>query len=123
MIELSSDLGGGKTTFVRSLVKGMGSTDNVASPTFTISREYQAKGLTFYHFDFYRLQDAGLMANELAEVAGDSGSVVAVEWAGIVEDVLPKDRLRIEIIATGENERQFTFTYPEKLSYLLPRNT
>lgn len=123
MIELSSDLGGGKTTFVRSLVKGMGSTDNVASPTFTISREYQAKGLTFYHFDFYRLQDAGLMANELAEVAGDSGSVVAVEWAGIVEDVLPKDRLRIEIIATGENVRQFTFTYPEKLSYLLPRNT
>lgn len=123
MIELASDLGGGKTTFVRSLVKGMGSTDTVASPTFTISREYTAQGLTFYHFDFYRLGDAGLMANELAEVAGDPKSVVAVEWAGIVEDVLPTDRLRIEIVATGETKRQFLFTYPEKLAYLLPRNT
>jgi tRNA threonylcarbamoyladenosine biosynthesis protein TsaE len=123
VIELASDLGGGKTTFVRSLVKGMGSTDNVASPTFTISREYQARGLTFYHFDFYRLPDAGLMANELAEVAGDPKAVVAVEWAGIVEDVLPAGRLRIEIVATGETERQFTFTYPEKLAYLLPRDT
>lgn len=123
MIELVSDLGGGKTTFVRSLVKGMGSTDKVASPTFTISREYSAGDLTLYHFDFYRLHEPGVVANELAEVIDDPQAVVAVEWADIVEDVLPLERLTIRITATGENTREFNFAYPEKLAYLIESNT
>src|SRR5437764_11905760 len=70
-IELVSDLGGGKTTFVRGLAKGMGTSDKVASPSFTISREYKAGDLTMCHFDFYRLSEPGIMASEVAELVSD----------------------------------------------------
>lgn len=123
VIELVSDLGGGKTTFVRGIAKGMGSEDKVASPSFTISREYKAGERTLYHFDFYRLSDPGIVANELAEVVGDPQAVVAVEWADIVEDVLPADKLTIRINATGEFTRELTFTYPEQLQYLIPKES
>ncbi|MBX4191001.1 tRNA (adenosine(37)-N6)-threonylcarbamoyltransferase complex ATPase subunit type 1 TsaE, partial [Candidatus Saccharibacteria bacterium] len=57
VIELRSDLGGGKTTFVRGLAAGAGSKANVTSPTFTLSRLYPAKNFSIHHFDFYRLND------------------------------------------------------------------
>lgn len=122
MIELVSDLGGGKTTFVRGLAHGLGSTDHVSSPTFTLAREYSVKGATFHklvHFDFYRLQDAGLAKHELAEFIDDPENVVVIEWAEVVKDVLPKDRLTITIIATSDNDRNVTFRYPAKLKYLM----
>ena len=122
-IELVSDVGGGKTTFVKGLAKGFGSSDNVASPSFTISREYVAGERTMYHFDFYRLNDPGIVANELAEVVYDEKAVVVVEWADIVEDVLPADRLTITIKSTGDETRVFTVSYPESLAYLIPENT
>jgi len=123
VIELVSDIGGGKTTFVRSLVKGMGSADKVASPTFTIRREYAAQDLKLYHFDFYRLAEPGIMADELVEIIDDPKAVIAIEWAEIVENVLPQNRLTIDIKATGEFEREFTFKYPEKLAYLIEKDT
>lgn len=101
----------------------MGSNDKVSSPSFTISNVYKAGPLTLYHFDFYRLSDPGIVANELAEVVGDPKAVVAVEWASIVENVLPADKLTIHIKTTGEFTREFTFSYPEKLKYLIPENT
>ena len=122
VIELVSDLGGGKTAFVRGLAKGFGSSDAVASPSFTLSREYKAGAKTLYHFDLYRLHDGGVVANELAEVAGDPQAVVAVEWADIVEGVLPAERLTIRITSTGETERTFEFSYPETLAYLIPQD-
>jgi len=100
----------------------MGSTDKVASPSFTLSREYKAGSKTLYHFDFYRLQDAGIVANELAEVAGDPSGVVIVEWADIVEGVLPVNRLTVRIKTLGDTTREFVFMYPEDLSYLVPSN-
>jgi tRNA threonylcarbamoyladenosine biosynthesis protein TsaE len=118
VIELVSDVGGGKTTFVRGLARGLGSPDKVASPTFTISREYRAGDRTLYHFDFYRISEAGIMADELAELLDDPRAIVVVEWADVVEDVLPPDRLTIRIQATGEDERQLVFTVPEKYIYL-----
>jgi len=122
VIELISDVGGGKTTLARSIAKAMGSTDKVASPSFTLSREYKAGSKTLYHFDFYRLQDAGIVANELAEVAGDPSGVVIVEWADIVEGVLPVNRLTVRIKTLGDTTREFVFMYPEDLSYLVPSN-
>jgi tRNA threonylcarbamoyladenosine biosynthesis protein TsaE len=121
VIELVSDLGGGKTTFTRGLVRGAGSTDKVASPTFTISRQYQASGFTIVHFDFYRLGEAGIVGDELAEVIADSGYVTVVEWGDVVHDVLPEQRLRVQIQQTGENERHIVITYPPKLSYLMEK--
>lgn len=122
MIELVSDLGGGKTAFVRGLAKGMGSKDHVASPTFTISREYRADSLTLYHFDFYRLAEPGIMTAELTEFIHDPQAVVAVEWSDIVKHVLPEQRVTVKLILTGDNSRQLQFTYPEALAYLIPKD-
>lgn len=119
VIELVSDLGGGKTTFVRGLARGFGSIAHVSSPTFTISQEYKAGGRTLYHFDFYRLHEAGIMADELAEAAHDPDAVVVVEWGDIVADVLPADRVTVTIRALSETEREFTVSLPADRHYLL----
>ncbi len=63
------------------------------------------------------------MRDELAELLADPKSVVAVEWAQIIEDVLPAQRLTVRIKATGEKSRSLEFTYPEQLKHLLPANT
>ncbi|MDB5175582.1 MAG: hypothetical protein JWM81_440 [Candidatus Saccharibacteria bacterium] len=120
VIELASDLGGGKTTFTKGIVRGAGSNEHVSSPSFTISNEYRAGELTIHHMDFYRLPDAGIMKQELLDVLSDPKSVVIVEWAGIVADVLPEHRLRIAITASSENSRSYDFTASDELSYLLP---
>jgi tRNA threonylcarbamoyladenosine biosynthesis protein TsaE len=119
VIELVSDLGGGKTTFSRGLVRALGSTDTVASPTFTISKVYDAGQLQVHHFDFYRLHEAGIIADELAEVAGDPQTITLVEWADVVKHVLPGDRLTITIAQTPEGYRKLSFSAPASLNYLL----
>lgn len=121
VIELVSDLGGGKTAFVRGLAQGMGSHDQVASPTFTISREYRADTLTLYHFDFYRLHEPGIITAELAEFIADPHAVVAVEWSDIVKHVLPEKRVTVKLTLIGEQSRHLEFTYPSELSYLIPK--
>jgi len=118
VIELRSDLGGGKTTLVRGIARGAGSSDNVASPSFTISREYQADKLAIHHYDFYRLGEAGLMSQELADVLSDPQAVVIVEWAGVVDDVLPEERAVIQITTTGDESRQLEITLPQAYDYL-----
>lgn len=118
-IELVSDLGGGKTTFVRGLARGMGSLDEVASPTFTIRREYRAGKLTLYHFDFYRLSEPGGAAYDLKEVIKKPKNVVVVEWGDVVKNVLPAKKLTINIKAVDQNSRKFKFNAPKTLSYLL----
>jgi len=120
VFELISDLGGGKTTFVRGLAEGFGSNDPVASPSFTISYVYgRSDGKKMYHFDFYRLNDAGIVGNELAEVEGCEDVVTVVEWGDIVHDVLPKQRIIVNISAADDETRKFNFDYPDKFSYLL----
>lgn len=119
VLELVSDLGGGKTTFTRGLVRGTGSTDKVASPTFTLSREYKAPSFTIAHFDFYRLGEAGIMGDELAEILADPAYVIVVEWGDIVHDVLPADRLTVRITLQADGSRTLDFIYPEKLAYLV----
>ena len=114
-----SDLGGGKTTFVRGLARGAGSNDRVASPTFTISRVYETDDKEIHHFDFYRLGEAGLIAEELSEVLNDPKIITVVEWADIVKDVLPRNRLTISIEKTPTDGRIITFRAPESLHYLM----
>jgi tRNA threonylcarbamoyladenosine biosynthesis protein TsaE len=117
-IELVSDLGGGKTTFTRGLVAEIGSPDSVASPTFTISKEYTGGEFHVYHFDFYRLGEAGIISDEIVEIMDDNKAIVVVEWGGVVHDVLPNDRLTVQITPVSENERGITLTCPESLAYL-----
>lgn len=123
VIELVSDLGGGKTAFVRGLAAGLGSRDAVRSPSFTIGNQYRGDKLTLYHFDFYRLHEPGIMREELAEVLANPEAVVAVEWANIIQDVLPAKRLSIHIRAAGPRSREFTFSYPAELAYLVPTDS
>jgi len=119
VIELVSDLGGGKTTFTRGLARGAGSDERVASPTFTISREYKTPKFTVAHFDFYRLGEAGIVGDELTEVVGDKHYVTVVEWGEVVHDVLPAGRLTVRIAQTGDDTRRITFEYPSQLAYLM----
>lgn len=118
-IEFLSDLGGGKTTFVSGLAEGFGSSDPVASPSFTISSVYaRPDKKQIHHFDFYRLSEPGIIKNELTEVEGDPDRVVVVEWGDIIHDSLPKNRVVIKIEAVSETKRKLTITYPKELEYL-----
>lgn len=119
VIELVSDLGGGKTTFMRGLARGAKSTDSVTSPTFTVSKVYQSPGFEIHHFDFYRLPDPGLMIHELEDLVGDPGAVVAVEWADAIQQVLPEGRLTITIESHNESQRNIIFLASPILDYLL----
>ncbi len=118
-IELASDLGGGKTTFARGLLVGLGSNDHVSSPTFTVSKEYKAGTFRILHYDFYRMSDPGHVADMLAEEVLDDKTICIIEWAGSVAEVLPKDRLLITIAkdATNESTRTITLTYTSRTAY------
>lgn len=118
---LSSDLGGGKTTFAKGLAAGFDSKDIVSSPTFTVSQVYDARdGLQIHHFDFYRLQEAGVVGYELEEVIDDPKAVIIIEWGDIVEDVLPPRRVLVTFDRVAENEdrRSITFNVPEEAGHL-----
>ncbi len=107
VIELASDLGGGKTTFVQGLVKALGYEGDVTSPTFTLSQIYKLlNGLEVHHYDLYRLDEGGIVGDELAEDMGDPANITLIEWAGIAQDLLPADRIRIEFTAIDENKRE-----------------
>ena len=123
VIELVSDLGGGKTAFVRGLAQGAESSDDVSSPSFTLTNEYATHNFRIHHYDLYRLREAGIMSQELREVCGDPKNVVIIEWATIVSDVLPAEHVVIHIQTTGDTERTLTATYPEQYKYLFPDNT
>ena len=111
VIELVGDIGAGKTTFTKGLAKGMGIEDDIQSPTFTISRVYDANsGLTLAHYDFYRLEDAGIMNAELHESVNDAKTVTVMEWGGVVAGVLPADTLAITITPSAGDARLLTLT-------------
>lgn len=106
IIELVGDVGAGKTTLTKGIADGLGIEETVQSPSFTISRVYDApNGLRMVHYDFYRLHDAGIMADELRETLHDPTTITIIEWADIVDGVLPADRLTISIISPNETER------------------
>ena len=109
VLELVGDIGAGKTTLTKGIARALGINEPVQSPTFTISRVYDSpKGLRLAHYDFYRLGEAGIMGDEIREAADDD-SVVVVEWAGAVDDNLPKDRLVVKITTISEEERLVEF--------------
>lgn len=102
VITLEGDLGAGKTTFTKALAKALGVNRVVSSPTFTIVKQYEGN-YPFNHLDVYRLEgsDEDLGWDEL--FFGEAISVV--EWASIIEDYLPENRLSIHISRQGETSR------------------
>ncbi len=106
VLELIGDVGAGKTTFTKGLAKGLGVSETVQSPTFTISRVYEGKKLTLSHYDFYRLNDYGIMEMELAENLNNPKNVTVVEWAGDLAEILPKKHLKLVFESLNENQRK-----------------
>jgi tRNA threonylcarbamoyladenosine biosynthesis protein TsaE len=103
---LSGDLGAGKTAFTQGIAKGMGVKDYVTSPTYTIINEYEGR-LPLYHFDVYRLNDVSEMYELGYEEYFFGDGVVVLEWADIVRDIIPGERLWITILNTkGDNSRE-----------------
>ena len=106
------DLGAGKTAFTRGLARGLGITDRVTSPTFTIVNEYEGGRLPLFHFDMYRLSSS----DELYDIGWEDylarGGVCAVEWSEIVSDALEENELiRVDIKnECGNDDRTITVT-------------
>ena len=105
-IQLVGDVGAGKTTFTRGLAKGLGVSEAVTSPSFTISKRYAGEKVELVHYDFYRLDDPGIMAEDLNDSLSDLNTVVVVEWGGDVEGLLPENHQKIEIKILEDGSRE-----------------
>ena len=103
-------LGMGKTAFTRGLARGLGYAGRVTSPTFTIVNEYEGGRLPLFHFDMYRLDDAGALFDIGWEDYLDRGGVCAVEWSEQVADALPEDTVYVTIARHPDQEDWRTIT-------------
>ena len=94
---LTGDLGVGKTVFTQGVAAGLGITEPVNSPTFTIIQEYEDGRLPFYHFDVYRIGDL----EEMEEIGYDDyffgQGICLIEWAELIEEILPEKRIEVTI--------------------------
>lgn len=111
VIAYFGDLGAGKTAFTRGLAQGLGITDPVTSPTYTIVNEYLSGRIPLFHFDMYRLSSS----DELFDIGWEDylsrGGVCAVEWSENVEDALQDAiRVTIEKDADEPDTRHITIT-------------
>lgn len=93
---LTGDLGAGKTTLVQGIGLGLAVVDHVASPTFTLVREYTGR-LDVVHVDVYRLERIQDVVDLGLDEMGGPGRVLVVEWGDVVRDLLPEDRLRVQL--------------------------
>lgn len=94
---LDGDLGAGKTVFAKGFADGLGITEPVTSPTFTIVREYESGRLPFYHFDVYRISDPDEMLAIGYEDYFFGDGVCLVEWSELIEELIPDTAVRINI--------------------------
>lgn len=105
VVLLIGQLGAGKTTLAKGIVKGLGAAapDDVSSPTFTLIHEYSP---SVYHIDLYRLDTAAQVATLGLDEIFDRPAVVLVEWGERFPELMPDDRIEIRIRATEENSRE-----------------
>ena len=104
VVAYQGGLGMGKTAFTRGLAKGLGFTDRVTSPTFTIVNEYLGGRLPLFHFDMYRLPDSDALFDIGWEDYLDRGGVCAVEWSEQVADALPEDTVTVSLARHPDQE-------------------
>ena len=114
VIAYRGDLGAGKTAFTRGLARGLGVTERVTSPTFTIVNEYAGR-IPLFHFDMYRLSCADDLWDIGWEDYLDRGGVCAVEWSENVEDAMD-GAIRIRIEKLGQDARRITIEGGEDLA-------
>ena len=107
VIAFLGDLGAGKTAFTRGLARGLGSSDRVTSPTYTIVNEYLGGKMPLFHFDMYRLGSSDELFDIGWEDYLERGGICAVEWSENVSDAM-EGALFVTIEKTGEESRQIT---------------
>ncbi len=108
VIALTGDLGAGKTTLTKAIAQGLGIADMITSPTFTLVKEYGSGRLPLYHFDVYRIGDVDEMYELGYEEYFYGNGVCVVEWADLIEELLPENAIRIQIEYGGkEGERAY----------------
>ncbi len=110
---LEGEMGTGKTVFTQGMAKGLGITEPVSSPTFTILQEYTEGRLPFFHFDVYRIEDV----YEMEEIGYDDcffgGGVCMIEWASRIPELIPEDHIKVKIekdLSRGFDYRLITVT-------------
>lgn len=116
VICLYGDLGVGKTVFTKGLADGLGITEPIQSPTFTIVREYEEGRLPLYHFDVYRIGDIEEMDEIGYEDYIQGEGVCLIEWANLIEEILPGERTQIVIekdLEKGFDYRKITISQVE----------
>lgn len=108
MIAIAGDLGSGKTHFVRGVTAGLGSPDQVTSPTFTLVHEYNGGPVPVYHFDFFRIETvAAANRLDLEEYFYGEG-VCLIEWADKFPVVIPEHASWVALRSKGEQSREIT---------------
>ena len=110
---LTGDLGVGETVFTQGVAAGLGITEPISSPTFTIIQEYETGRLPLYHFDVYRIGDI----EEMEEIGYDDyffgQGICLIEWANLIEEILPENLIQITIekdLEKGFDYRRITVT-------------
>ena len=116
IICLNGELGSGKTVFVKGFAKALGINETITSPTFNLVKEYNGEA-KLYHMDVYRLDKD---SNDIGiEDYFSKGGVTLIEWSDIITDILPDERLQINIKVISENGRVFELIpYGEKYEEL-----
>ena len=109
VLAFRGDLGAGKTAFTRGLGRGLGCTERVTSPTYTIVNEYTSGRLPLFHFDMYRLRSSEDLFDIGWEDYLERGGVCAVEWSENVADAM-EDAIMVTIEKLGEDTRRITIT-------------
>lgn len=114
VIAYRGGLGMGKTCFTRGLAKGLGSNDDVTSPTFALINEYLSGRLPLYHFDMYRVSGwEDLYSTGFFDYI-DEGGVIAAEWSENIENALPDKTIFVEFKKLDDNTREITITLKDE---------
>lgn len=105
VVALSGELGAGKTALIKGLARGLGITDEVTSPTFTLIHEYGGGRVPLFHIDLYRLDSLEQALAIGIEEYLDTPGVTAIEWSEKIDKLLPATATRIRITALDDNRR------------------
>lgn len=118
VLALEGELGGGKTTFLQGFAKGLGIRQRILSPTFVILKKFEVPNQNFkffYHIDCYRIKKEREILNlGFKKIISDPKNIIAVEWAGRIKNILPKESILIDFSFNNKDKRKIIIQWPNK---------